>query len=177
MHERSRSKYLKWTSESRDRLQSHSHPKSNFAWKVAEVPFEQHGSPTFSDYFANHRWFDNRRSREEKIEAKDVPTCWINSNRAYPREVNRGNEVERKKIVRIFLLRSRTNIYRKKFQLSKELKLRYIYMYIACVHVIVRFWLWIFWWDFSKTWNWHFNIHFGVINHIYAHMIDRQRQL
>lgn len=61
------------------------------------VPFEQHGSPTFSDYFANHRRLDNRRSCEEKMEAKDVPTCWINSNR--------GNEVERKKNrAKIFLL-------------------------------------------------------------------------
>lgn len=28
------------------------------------------------------------------MEVKDVPTSWINSNRAYPRKANRGNEAK-----------------------------------------------------------------------------------
>jgi len=62
LHERSRSKCLKRSSESSGRL--HLRPRSSFARSLRGLlfPFEWHEFPTFSDYFANHHRLHNWRS-------------------------------------------------------------------------------------------------------------------
>jgi len=98
LHERSRSKCLKRSSESSGRLLLR--PRSSFARSLRGLLcFHSNGTSFLLSRIISLitivSIIDARAyTRRQKMEVKVVPTRWINSNRAYPRKANRGNEAE-----------------------------------------------------------------------------------